>query len=205
MSCVRSMMVWHSQRDAITPFIAATYGSRVPKSVTRAMVGIDRKTILAAMTLLTIALFVLASAAIVWTWNRFFQPVSWRVAIVLWLLCAAYQATTLFTPRVDIPGNLAFVAYPWKATGRPAGNANTGILFTQIAPWTRIARDVLLSGNAPLWNRMSASGAPLLANQQTAIFHPLTLLGILLPLGKAFTLSASLRLFLVAFFTFILD
>jgi hypothetical protein len=168
------------------------------------MVRIERKTILGAMTLLTIALFVLASAAIVLTWNRFFPPVTWRVALALWLLCAAYQATTLFTTCVDLPGNLAFVAYPWQATGRPAVKANTGILFTQIAPWTRIARDVLLSGNAPLWNRMSASGAPLLANQQTAIFHPLTLLGILLPLGKAFTLSASLRLFLVAFFTFIL-
>jgi hypothetical protein len=156
------------------------------------------------MTLLTIALFVVTSAAIVWSWNRFFQPVHWRVAFALWLLCAAYQVTTLFTPRVDVPGNLAFAAFPWQATGRPTVNANTGIVFTQIAPWTRIARDVLLSGNAPLWNRMSASGAPLLANQQTAIFHPFTLLGILLPLGKAFTLSASLRLFLVAFFTFIL-
>jgi hypothetical protein len=168
------------------------------------MVRIERKTILGAMTLLTIALFVLTSAAIVWTWNRFFPPVPWRVAIALWLICAAYQATTLFTPRVDLPGYLAYAAYPWQATGRPAVKANTGILFTQIAPWTRIARDALLSGNAPLWNRTSASGAPLLANQQTAIFHPLTLLGILLPLGKAFTLSASLRLFLVAFFTFIL-
>jgi hypothetical protein len=156
------------------------------------------------MTLLTIALFVLASAAIVWTWNRLFEPVPWRIAAAFWLLCAAYQATTLFTTRVDVPGNLAYVAYPWQATGRLAVKANTGILFTQIAPWTRIARDVLLSGNAPLWNRMSASGAPLLANQQTAIFHPLTLLGLLLPLGKAFTLTASLRLFLVAFFTFIL-
>src|SRR3954449_1673717 len=214
MSCVRSTMVWHrhsclcSQRAAITPFIAATYGSRVPKSVRSAMVRIERETIpsvySAAMTLLTIALFVLTSAAIVLTWNRFFRPVPWRVAIVLWLFIAAYQATTLFTARVDVPGNLAFVAYPWHATGRPAVKANTGIVFTQIAPWTRVARDELLDGEAPLWNRMSAAGAPLLANQQTAIFHPLTLLGILLPIGKAFTLSALLRLFLVAFFTFIL-
>jgi hypothetical protein len=168
------------------------------------MVRIERKTILGAMTLLTIVLFVLVSAAIVGTWNRFFPPVQWRVALALWLLCAAYQATTLFTARVDLPANLAYVAYPWQATGHPAVNANTGILFTQIAPWTRIARDTLLAGDAPLWNRMSAGGAPLAANQQTAIFHPFTLLGILLPIGKAFTLSASLRLFLVAFFTFIL-
>jgi hypothetical protein len=156
------------------------------------------------MTFLTIMLFVLASAAIVAAWNRFFQPVPWRLAISLWLVCAAYQGTTLFTPRVDVPGNLAFVAYPWQATGQPAVKANTGILFTQIAPWSRIARDSVRGGEAPLWNRTSASGAPLLANQQTAIFHPFTLLGLLLPLGKAFTLSASLRLFVVAFFTFVL-
>jgi len=156
------------------------------------------------MTLLTIGLFVLVSAAIVATWNRFFPRVRWSVALSLWVLCAAYQGTTLFTRRVDVPGNLAFVAYPWQATGQPAVKANTGILFTQIAPWSRIARDSVRGGEAPLWNRMAASGAPLLANQQTAIFHPFTLLGLLLPLGKAFTLSASLRLFVVAFFTFVL-
>lgn len=156
------------------------------------------------MTFLTFSLFVLISVAIVFTWNRCFQPVAWTVAFVLWLFCAVYQGSTLLTPRVDIPGRLAFVAYPWQATGRPAVKANTGILFTQIAPWSRIARDAVRGGEAPLWNRFSASGAPLLANQQTAIFHPLTLLGLVLPLGKAFTLSASLRLFLVAFFTFVL-
>ncbi|MEO6487412.1 MAG: hypothetical protein ABIO78_05655, partial [Thermoanaerobaculia bacterium] len=155
-------------------------------------------------TLLTVVLFALISAGIVLTWNRFFRPVPWRVAIILWLLCAAYQGPSLFTARVDVPGNLAFVAYPWQATGRPPVKANTGILFTQIAPWTRIARDMVRAGEVPLWNRASASGAPLLANQQTAIYHPFTLLGLLLPLGKAFTLSACLRLFFVALFTFVL-
>ncbi len=158
----------------------------------------------ASMTLLTIILFAIASCVIVLTWNRLFSPVPWRMAVVLWLFCAVYQGTTLFTARVDVPGNLAFVAYPWQATGRPVVHANTGILFTQIAPWSRIARDIVRTGEAPLWNRTSASGAPLLANQQTAIYHPFTLLGLLLPLGKAFTLTACLRLFLVAFFTYIL-
>jgi hypothetical protein len=154
--------------------------------------------------LLTLLLFAAASAAIVLVWNRLFAPVSLPVAVLLWSICAAYLGPTLFTSCVDVPGNLAFVAYPWLATGRPAVKANTGIIFTQIAPWTRIARDALLSGEPPLWNRASASGAPLLANQQTAIYHPFTLLGLLLPLGKAFTLSAALRLFTLAFFTFLL-
>jgi len=156
------------------------------------------------MTGPTILLFALTGAAVVWGWNRLFQPVPWRIALLLWLICAAYQAPTLFTSKVDIPGNLAFVALPWQATGRPPVKANTGIVFTQIAPWSRVARDIVRNGHVPLWNRMSASGAPLLANQQTAIYHPFTLLGLLLPLGKAFTLSACLRLFFAAFFTFLL-
>src|SRR6185295_287885 len=48
MSCVRSM-IRASHRDAITPFIDATYGSRVPKSVRSAMVRIERETILGTL------------------------------------------------------------------------------------------------------------------------------------------------------------
>src|SRR5438477_6792242 len=152
---------------------------------------------------MTVALFALASAAIVALWNRFFDRVPWRIAILLWLICAGYQSQTLLSSRVDLPGALAYRVAPWRALDHRAPNANTGIVFTQIAPWTRVARDAVLRGEMPLWNRNAASGAPLLANQQTAIFHPFTLLGLLLPIGKAFTLSASLRLFAVAFFMFI--
>src|SRR5205814_9131344 len=102
-----------------------------------------------------------------------------------------------------LPAGLANNLYPWRSLNRPSVNANSGIVITQLAPWTRVARDALLRGELPLWNRNAASGAPLLANQQTAIFHPFTLLGLFLPIGKAFTLSASLRLFTVAFFMFV--
>ncbi len=110
----------------------------------------------------------------------------------------------MLTGRVDLPAKLAFVADPWKALNRPAVHANTGIVFTELGPWSRVARDELRRGHVPLWNRTAASGAPLLANQQTAMFHPFTLLGLFLSLGKAFTLTASLRLFTLLFFTFVL-
>jgi len=152
---------------------------------------------------LTFALFAAASIAIVAVWNRLFAPVPLRIALLLWLICTAYQATTLFTHDVDLPGNLAYAAFPWKAVGGKTVNANSGIIFTQIAPWTRVARNAIAAGELPLWNRFSASGAPLMANQQTAIAHPFTLLGLPLTLGNAFTLSASLRLFVVLFFTFV--
>ena len=149
-------------------------------------------------------MFAAASAAMAALWNRWFLTVPWKFTAIFFALCTLWQAQTLFTSRVDVPGNLAFHAYPWKAIDAPGAKANTGIVFTQLAPWTRIARDELTSGSLPLWNRHSAGGAPLLANQQTAIFHPFTLLGLPLSVGKAFTLSASLRLFTLLFFTFVL-
>ncbi|MFP5247078.1 MAG: hypothetical protein ACLGH0_10330, partial [Thermoanaerobaculia bacterium] len=151
-----------------------------------------------------LAIFVLVSAAIATLWNRFFRPVPWRLVALFVVLVAAYQHQTLFTSQVDLPARLTYHAYPWKATGTPAIQANTGIVFSQLAPWTRVAREQLLAGEVPLWNRYAASGAPLLANQQTAIFHPFTLLGLPLSIGKAFTLSACLRLFVVLFFMFVL-
>ncbi|HEX6086887.1 MAG TPA: YfhO family protein [Thermoanaerobaculia bacterium] len=154
--------------------------------------------------LLTLVMFAAASAAMAALWNRWFLSVPWKFTALFFALCAVWQAETLFTSRVDVPGNLAFHAYPWKVIDAPGAKANTGIVFTQLAPWTRIARDELKSATLPLWNRHSAGGAPLLANQQTAIFHPFTLLGLPLSVGKAFTLSASLRLFTLLFFTFVL-
>ena len=153
--------------------------------------------------LLTLVIFAAASAAIAALWNRWFLSVPWRITALFFVLATLYQAETLFTSKVDVPGNLAFHAYPWKVIDAPRAKANTGIVFTQLAPWTRIARDELLSGAMPLWNRHSAGGAPLLANQQTALFHPFTLLGLPLSPGKAFTLTASLRLFTLLFFTFV--
>jgi hypothetical protein len=152
----------------------------------------------------TILLFVAVAAGIAALWNRFFRTVPWSYVALFGLLAAGFQAETLFTNKVDLPANLAFHGYPWKATGAPAVHANTGIVFTQLAPWTRIARDEVRSGAMPVWNRHTAGGTPLMANQQTAIFHPFTLLGLPLSVGKAFTLSATLRLFVVLFFTFVL-
>lgn len=155
---------------------------------------------------MTLALFTIAAAAIVFVWNRQYQRVPVSIALLFWAVVAAYQAPTLFTSSVDLPGGLAYHAYPWKALQKQPAIANTGIVFTQLAPWTEAARRALRNGKPielPLWNRDSASGSPLFANQQTAILHPFTLLGLPLTIGKAFTLSACLRLFTVLFFTFV--
>ncbi|HEY6321649.1 MAG TPA: YfhO family protein [Thermoanaerobaculia bacterium] len=136
-------------------------------------------------------------------WNRLFTAVPWRVVAIFCALLAAYQAETLFTSRVDLPGRICNSVYPWKALGGAPIRANTGIVVTELVPWTDAARQELLAGDLPLWNRGLGAGSPLLASQQTAIFHPFTLLGLALPIGKAWTLSVGLRLFSCLFFLFV--
>ena len=98
--------------------------------------------------LATLAIFFAASAAIAALWNRWLPRVPWRIVAMFWLLCVAYQAETLFTQKVDLRAVAA--VYPWRALPLgPQEPANTGIVFSQLGPWTRIARDALKSGHLP--------------------------------------------------------
>ncbi|HJQ40003.1 MAG TPA: hypothetical protein VKB93_22900, partial [Thermoanaerobaculia bacterium] len=148
-------------------------------------------------------IFLAVSLALVLVWNALFRPVPWRIVLALYAAIFIYQGETLFTNKVDLPGGLAFKAYPWKALGREPVSANTGIAFQELVPWTEAARDSLKSGELPLWNRRLGSGTPLLSDQQHAIAHPFTLLGLHLSIGKAWTLSVALRLFFALFFFFV--
>jgi hypothetical protein len=148
-------------------------------------------------------IFIAVSLALVLVWNALFRPVPWRIVLAIYAAIFLYQGETLFTNKVDLPGGLAFKAYPWKALGREPVSANTGIAFQQLIAWTQTAREIVKAGEVPLWNRRIGSGTPLLSDQQPTIAHPFTLLGLFLPLGKAWTLSVALRLFFALFFFFV--
>jgi hypothetical protein len=148
-------------------------------------------------------IFIAVSLALVFAWNALFRPVPWRFVLAIYAAIFLYQGETLFTRKVDLPGALAYKAYPWKALGRAPVNANTGIAFQQLIAWTETAREIVKAGELPLWNRRIGSGTPLLSDQQPTIAHPFTLLGLYLPIGKAWTLSVALRLFFALFFFFV--
>lgn len=156
------------------------------------------------MFLVAPILFLCLAWAIHWIWGRIGDGVPRRITIFFLALVFLYEGDALLTDRHEIPAGLAFKAYPWRATGNEPVEANTGIVFTQLVPWTTNARSQILNGELPLWNRTAGAGTPLLHNQQTAIFHPFTLAGLLLPVGDAWTLTASLRLFWLLFFVFVL-
>lgn len=49
-------------------------------------------------------------------------------------------------------------------------------VFRQMIPWKSLSLELINSGQLPLWNPYSFSGEPLLANIQTTVFYPLSLL-----------------------------
>lgn len=149
-------------------------------------------------------LFFGSTLGLVLLWNRLFQPVRWRIVFAIWGTIVLYQGETLFTRKVDVPAAVTAETYPWKAAGIEGGIVNTGLAVHEMLPWTETARQIVKAGEAPLWNRRLGAGAPLLSDQQHAVFHPFTLLGFWLSIGKAWTLSFALRLFFALFFFFVL-
>jgi len=77
-----------------------------------------------------------------------------------------------------------------------------GTPLTQFYPWRELAVEMLQAGQFPLWNHYVGSGAPLLANHQTAVFYPLFVLYLLFPTEQALVYEVAIHLALAGLFTY---
>ena len=87
---------------------------------------------------------------------------------------------------------------PWTAPAPRPFNPYLNDVVTQMLPWTQATILAWRDGELPLRDRWNGCGTPLAANSQSAVFSPLTLLALLLPLPGAFLLIASIKLLLAA-------
>jgi len=71
-----------------------------------------------------------------------------------------------------------------------------GVPLLQFYPWQQFAVEMWRSGHVPLWNPFVGSGAPLAANLQSAVFYPLNVLYLLLPVERAMGYTAVLHVVL---------
>src|SRR5262245_38723645 len=71
-----------------------------------------------------------------------------------------------------------------------------GTSLLQFWPWHKLVKDAILQGEWPLWNPLLGNGTPLLANLQSAVFYPLNLIYLVMPVEHALTLSVILHLLL---------
>jgi Bacterial membrane protein YfhO len=90
-----------------------------------------------------------------------------------------------------------FKFLPWSAhapVGWRVRNPLMGDIPMQFYPWAVHARQTILSGHFPLWNRAAGAGEPFFAAIQTQVLSPFTLLIYALPFPGSLTAVAATRL-----------
>ncbi|MBI2034664.1 MAG: YfhO family protein [Candidatus Levybacteria bacterium] len=124
---------------------------------------------------------------------------------------AVFFYKSIFFGQIPFPGDLLIAEYnPWKtysylgySPGSYPNKAQYFDVLRQLYPWKTFTIDLIKSGQIPFWNPYNFSGAPLLANFQSAVFYPLGILYFFLPQVTAWSLLVVSQTFLAAFFTFL--
>lgn len=122
--------------------------------------------------------------------------VPWRSALVLIALPFVFTGAALLTNRTFAPLDLLYMSEPFRTAATvPVRNSVLTDISHQIIPWNLAVRDSIRAGEWPLWNRLMLSGDVLAASGQPAPYHPITILGWLLPLAHALTFAAAMGFF----------
>lgn len=97
---------------------------------------------------------------------------------------------------IPFPGDLLLTQYaPWRhasyggyVAGAIPSKDQYFDVIRELYPWKTLVIEELKKGTVPLWNPYNFSGSPLLANYQSQVFYPLTVVYFLLPQITAWTI-----------------
>lgn len=144
-------------------------------------------------------------AVAVWLVRRARIELPWRIAAFFYLLVLIFLWRPLTQDFVNLPVDFLRVLPPWALLTRFHKPVNPEIndLALQIIPWAHQVRQSWLAGHVPLWNSLSGSGYPLLANAQSSALSPLRILALPLPLGQSFAAEAAMKFLIAMTFTFL--
>ncbi|HEY3055285.1 MAG TPA: YfhO family protein [Thermoanaerobaculia bacterium] len=120
-------------------------------------------------------------------------------AIVLFLLPLLFTGRALFTGGVFGPVDLAYTSEPLASVASRAGagavmNPSISDVYAEFMPWNDALRRAIRRGEWPLWNPYELCGTPLAGSAQSSSYHPITLLGFLIPLRQYFAFAAAMML-----------
>ncbi len=132
--------------------------------------------------------------------KRLLHKPAFFLAVCTITLIVIYFRKFLFHGLLPIPLDIiGGIYYPWRdynwgyAVAVPVKNPLPSDIVSFIYPFRILAIDMLKGGNWPLWNPYILSGTPLLANFQTAIFYPTTLLYFIFHSPIAWSISILLQ------------
>jgi hypothetical protein len=133
---------------------------------------------------------------------RRYSRATWPAIAFLLLLPLLLTGQALLTGGVYGAIDLAYTSQPLGSVAERAGvthvaNPVNSDIYTEFIPWNAAVRDAIAHHQWPLWDRFSFCGTLLAGAVQSAPYHPLHLLALLLPLPPALTFLATM-LFLIA-------
>ncbi len=155
--------------------------------------------------ILTLLGILVPSLLVVVAVRRWIVPVPLRMAALFAVLTLLFLHGAVFTSKLPVPVDEVARGYPWRGLfGEVAPqNSLTNDTVKLFLPWMQVAREELSHFRAPLWNRYSFSGYPLLGNGESAPFSPLFLATLFVPLPKQIVAMAGLKLFCALLFTYL--
>ncbi len=120
-----------------------------------------------------------------------------------------FTGRALLTGRVYAPIDVGYLFEPLASLASKVGvehvaNPMLSDVYAQFLPWNAALRWSVGHGEWPLWNPFELCGNVLAAAAQSAPYHPLTLLGVLLPMPDALTFAATSGFFIAALGAFLL-
>ena len=124
------------------------------------------------------------------------------VTVVLLAALLIFFSPALFTGRYFAPSDIIRIFGPF-ADGFKAHNSLLSDPVVQFLPWFKQSRELIGSGNMPLWNIYSGGGLPLMANMQSQVLWPLSVLIYLFNLKTGLFLYTAGKLFFTGFFSYL--
>lgn len=121
------------------------------------------------------------------------------------VLTLAFLHGAVFSSKLPVPVDEVARGYPWRGLFGDvvASNPLTNDTVKLFLPWMQVAREELAHGRAPLWNRYSFAGYPLLGNGESAPLSPLFLATLIVPLPKQLVAMGALKIFAALLFTYL--
>src|SRR6266571_441841 len=124
--------------------------------------------------------------------NRMFTKVPFPISVgLLFAGLTLLNYWPVFLGRVPLPTDviLQFPPYQdWNQSTLDHRHAEIGDMMVAIYPWHDFAAKAIRRGTLPLWNPHLLAGTPFLANSQSALFYPLHLIFIILPMPAAWSI-----------------
>ncbi len=132
--------------------------------------------------------------------NKYF----WIANMIIVLSLIVFFSRSLFTNRILAPGDFETYSFFVPHDSMPNKlDQPIGDPIWQDIPWFHFDRQVLKTGELPLWNPYQGCGVPHIANMQSALFYPLNLFVYLLSWKWGLFLLYFFKLFFVGLFLFL--